>query len=223
MIYIKKLRLILILLLAAAVVGFAALLTLNGIVKHRAKPYILDPDSYSGESFDCILILGCGVYGDRPSHMLSDRLDRGVQLFDLKLAPKLLLSGDNSRADYNEVAVMRDVAASKGVPLEAIFMDHAGFSTYESMYRARDIFDADRVLIVTQSYHLYRAVYDARALGLDAYGVDADLRAYAGQTFRDLREVLARVKDFAWCIFKPEPTYLGEKIPVSGTGNAAKQ
>ena len=91
------------------------------------------------------------------------------------------------------------------------------------MYRARDIFDAERILIVTQGYHLYRAIYDARALGLDAYGVDADLRTYAGQTFRDLREVLARVKDFAWCIFKPEPTYLGEKIPVSGTGNAAKQ
>ncbi|MBR4018560.1 MAG: YdcF family protein, partial [Clostridia bacterium] len=106
-----------------------------------------------------------------------------------------------------------------GVPSEDVFMDHAGFSTYESIYRAKEVFLAERVLIVTQGYHLYRALYVARSLGLEAEGVAADLRPYRGQRYYDLREVLARCKDFAMCIFKPLPTYLGEAIPVSGSGD----
>ena len=81
------------------------------------------------------------------------------------------------------------------------------------------IFQAEKILIVTQKYHLYRAVYDARALGLDAYGVASDPRSYAGQIYRDIREILARNKDFIYSIIKPEPTYLGEPIPVNGNGN----
>ena len=98
-------------------------------------------------------------------------------------------------------------------------MDHAGFSTYETMYRARDIFCAKKVIIVTQQYHLYRAVYIARSLGIDAYGVSADYRAYAGGTAREIREVLARCKDAVTCVFRPEPTYLGDAIPIWGDGN----
>ena len=99
-------------------------------------------------------------------------------------------------------------------------MDHAGFSTYESIYRAKEIFKAKKVVIVTQKYHLYRALYIANQLGLEAYGVGSDPRKYVGATYRELREILARDKDFIKCIFKPEPTYLGETISVSGNGNA---
>ena len=98
-------------------------------------------------------------------------------------------------------------------------MDHAGFSTYETVYRAKEVFQARRVIIVTQQYHLYRALYIADSLGLEAYGVSADHRTYAGQTMRDIREVFARVKDFAMCIFEPKPTYLGEEIPITGNGD----
>jgi vancomycin permeability regulator SanA len=98
-------------------------------------------------------------------------------------------------------------------------MDHAGFSTYESMYRAKEIFQAKKVIIVTQQYHLYRAIYIAESLGLEAYGVAADYRSYYGQTKRDIREVLARVKDFGTSILKPKPTYLGDAIPIWGDGN----
>ena len=107
----------------------------------------------------------------------------------------------------------------RGVPSSDVFMDHAGFSTYESIYRAKEIFEADKIIIVTQEYHLYRALYIAEKLGIEAYGVNADYHTYRGQIMRDVREVLARCKDFANMIFKPEPTYLGEKIPVSGDGN----
>jgi vancomycin permeability regulator SanA len=114
---------------------------------------------------------------------------------------------------------MKQYAIENGVPSEHVFMDHAGFSTYETVYRAKEIFEADKVIIITQEYHLYRALYIADKLGLEAYGVSADLNKYAGQSMRDFREVLARCKDWAMCIFKPEPTYLGDSIPVNGKGD----
>ena len=129
------------------------------------------------------------------------------------------MSGDHGRKEYDEVNVMKNFAIKSGVPSEDIFMDHAGFSTYESMYRAKEIFQADIVIIVSQKYHLYRAVYIARSLGMEAYGVPSDVRIYRGQEYRNLREAAARVKDFFIVIIKPEPTYLGEAIPVNGNGD----
>ena len=107
----------------------------------------------------------------------------------------------------------------EGIPSGDIFMDHAGFSTYESMYRARDIFQVKKIIIVTQRYHMYRALYVARAMGMEAYGVESDPRQYGGQKMRDLRELLARPKDLIYTIVMPKPTYLGDAIPVSGDGN----
>jgi len=204
--------------LIAALAVIMAVLIINGVVRHSAMPYVLEPSEVDND-YDCILVLGCGVVGKTPSPMLQDRLLTGIALYEKGVSPKLLMSGDNSKIDYDEVNVMKNFAIDAGIDSENIFMDHAGLSTYESMYRAKEIFGAKKVLIVTQSYHLYRAVYDARALGLDAYGVASDLRGYAGQIFRDVREVMARVKDFAYCIIKPEPTYMGESIPISGDGN----
>ena len=134
-------------------------------------------------------------------------------------APKIIMSGDHGRKNYNEVGTMKQYAVEAGVPSSDVFMDHAGFSTYETVYRAKEIFGAKRVIIVTQKYHLYRALYIAKSLGLDAVGVDSDLETYRGQLKRDVREVLARCKDFATSIIKPKPTYLGEAVPVSGDGD----
>lgn len=200
-------------------VGFV--LGVSGYVKHQAADYLLSREAAAGlEDVDCILILGCGVRADgSPSLMLRDRLDMGLRLYEAGVAPKLLMSGDHSRTDYDEVNTMKDYAMAAGVPSEDVFMDHAGFSTYESMYRARDIFCAEKIVIVSQGYHLSRAVYDARALGLDAYGMAAEDIRYAGQFMRDLREILARCKDFFYCLLRPEPTFLGETILVSGNGD----
>jgi vancomycin permeability regulator SanA len=151
--------------------------------------------------------------------MLHDRLRRGVELYEAGAAPKLLMTGDHGRKNYDEVDVMKSFAVDAGIASENVFMDHAGFSTYESMYRAKEIFQAKKVIIVTQQYHLYRAIYIAESLGLEAYGVAADYRSYYGQTKRDIREVLARVKDFGTSILKPKPTYLGDAIPIWGDGN----
>lgn len=204
-----------------AVLGAVALFAVNGHVTAVGKNHIVTVEQAAAlDGVDCIIVLGCQVHDDGSlSDMLHDRLARGVELYNLGAAPKLLMSGDHGRTNYNEVAAMKHYATENGVPSENVFMDHAGFSTYETVYRAKEIFKAKKVLIVTQEYHLYRALYIARQLGVEAYGVSSDLNVYGGQTARDVREVLARCKDFVMCIFKPEPTYLGEAIPVSGNGN----
>ena len=151
--------------------------------------------------------------------MLADRLATGVALKQAGVSTKLLMSGDHGQEEYNEVAVMKQYAIEKGVTSEDVFMDHAGFSTYDSIYRAKEIFGAKKVLIVTQEYHLYRALYVAEEIGMEAYGVPADTRTYFGQTKRDIREVLARVKDFFMVCAQAKPVYLGEVISLSGSGD----
>lgn len=193
----------------------------NIAVKASAKGQILSSQEAAQlQDVDCILVLGCGVRDDgTPSAMLEDRLKRALELYRMGASAKLLMSGDHGEVDYDEVATMKAFAVNAGIASEDIFMDHAGFSTYESMYRAKEIFQVRKVIIVTQAYHLHRAIYIAQKLGLEAYGVAADYRSYSGQSSRDVREVLARTKDFITCLFKPEPTYLGETIPIWGNGN----
>ena len=178
-----------------------------------------DADSFDGDSADCIMVLGAGVKGETPSHMLEDRLLEAIKLYESGAAPKIIMSGDHSRTDYDEVNVMKTFAIERGVPSEDIFMDHAGFSTYESIYRAKEIFGAKSVIIVTQKYHLYRALYISDELGVNAVGVGADPRKYSGQAKRQIREIAARSKDMLWCAFKPEPTYLGDTIDLGGSGD----
>ena len=195
-------------------------LAINFYVKLSTKKQIIENNDYSNlEDIDCIIILGAGIWGDKPSPMLEDRLLEGISLYKNNVSTKIIMSGDHGREEYDEVNIMKRFAIEKGVPSENIFMDHAGFSSYESIYRAKEIFGANKIVIVTQKYHLYRALYIANQLGIEAYGVGADPRQYVGATYRELREILARNKDFVKCIFKPEPTYLGDTIPVSGNGD----
>lgn len=220
----KKIFLFFLCLIAA---GIAAIFGINFHVQRTTKDQILDKEQFlasdktdSVNSADCILVLGAGIRKDgSPTPMLADRLDTAIDLYQSHAAPKLIMSGDHGRKDYDEVQAMKDYAIEKGVPSEDIFMDHAGFSTYESIYRARDIFQAGDILVVTQEYHLYRALYIANALSLNARGIPADTQKYSGQLYRDLREILARDKDFLTSIYQPDPTFLGETIPVSGNGN----
>ena len=203
------------------VIGVLSIIGINlGVTLSADKWILTQQEAGMLSDVDCILVLGCYVYEDgTPSHMLEDRLKQGVALSQDGASGKLLMSGDHGQTSYDEVAAMKLFAMNQGIASEDIFMDHAGFSTYESMYRAKDIFQADKVIIVTQQYHLYRAVYIARSLGIEAYGVAADYRTYSGQFVRDVREVLARVKDFVVCVFKPEPTFRGDAIPIFGDGN----
>lgn len=219
-VFTKRIRLLLLITGISTLLLFVSIPAINLYIKSSVKHRILSPSKASGLNADCILILGAGVWGNgNPSHMLEDRLLQGIDLYQTNASKRLLMSGDHGRKDYDEVNVMKQYAIDQGIPSEHIFMDHAGFSTYESMYRAKSIFEAKKIIIVTQEYHLYRAIYIAKSLGLDAYGVASDPRQYVGQNYREAREILARYKDFFNVIIKPKPTYLGETIPVSGNGN----
>ena len=208
-------------LILIVILGLCLLFGIDFYVRSSTKDRIISPENASSVSdADCILVLGAGIRADgSPSPMLQDRLNTGIELYQNGAAPKLLMSGDHGRKKYNEVQTMKDIALDQGVPSEDVFMDHAGFSTYDSLYRARDVFQARKVIIVTQKYHLYRALYIARSLGLDAWGVSADTRRYRGQSQRDFREILARDKDFFVSVFKPLPKYLGDTIPITGNGD----
>lgn len=217
----KAILIILSVLLCLTVLISATILTVNAYVKSTVKNNLISSeDAAKLTDVDCIVVLGCLVKSDgNPSDMLNDRITRSIELYNLGASSKILMSGDHGSKEYDEVNTMKNVAKAAGVPSEDIFMDHAGFSTYESIYRAKEIFGAEKIIIVTQEYHLYRALYIAEKLGIEAYGVASDYRKYSGQAMRDLREIVARNKDFVKVIFKPEPTYLGEAIPISGNGD----
>lgn len=215
----KKIIKILKITILLILMGIIAVISIDRFVVLTAEKYIYE-ENIDIEDLDCILVLGCAVWGgDTPSPMLADRLDKAIELYEAGVAPKIIVSGDHGDLYYDEVSVMWQYCIDAGVPSEDIFRDHAGFSTYESMYRAKAVFDVEKMVVVTQQYHLYRAVYSARALGVAAYGVSADDIEYTGQLYREVREILARVKDFAFVIIDVQPSFLGDTIPVSGDGN----
>ena len=197
-----------------------AVLVINWYVKYTATAYIVNPDKLPPA--DAILVLGAYVYPDGTmSPMLADLINVGYELYQLGKAPKLLVSGDHGRQDYDEVNTMKAYLKSQGIPSENIFMDHAGFSTYESLYRARDIFKVKKVIIVTQQYHLMRAVFIARELGLEAYGASADLHDYgASCSIMNSRNRCPKQGFLLSKFVKPKPTFLGDSIPVFGDGRA---
>ena len=185
------------------VTGSAA--TISAAVCDKTEDRIVTVEALNGtdQAFDCILVLGCRVYGDgRISHMLEDRVKTAVGLYQAGLGNRILMSGDSQTEHYDEVGAMRRYAEQLGVPSDAIETDPYGLSTYESVARFAQN-GGGRVLIVTQSYHLYRALYIAERFGLEAFGVSADLRRYTGQLKRDVREVFARCKDVYLSQVKP--------------------
>ena len=212
---------ILLVLVGIVLVVSLCVLGINIFVKSSVSDKIVTVEKAKDLNADCIIVLGAGLRPDgKPTWMLEDRIKVGDELYKNHAAPKIIMSGDHGRESYDEVNAMKKYAKSEGVPSKDIFMDHAGFETYDTMYRARDVFGAKKVIIVTQKYHLYRAMYAAKKLGLDAYGVSATKRKYDNkQWIRDIREWLARVKIFGKCITKPKPKYLGKKIDLKGSGD----
>lgn len=186
----------------------------NLYIQAVTKSYIYETVSESPVA-QTALVLGAAVSVDGSlSSIFKDRVDLAVNLYVAGKVSKILVSGDNSTVEYNEVNPVRLYLIDKGVPDEDIFLDHAGFDTYSSMYRARDIFSVSSLLIVTQSFHLPRSVFIARHLGIDAYGVNADI---GHMLFRNyLREILANEKAVLNLLVNRQPKFLGEKIPVTG-------
>lgn len=189
------------------------------VVTTTSDNLITENEANTLTDVDCILILGAGIRGNSPSPMLEDRLLQGISLYENNVSPKILVSGDHMNKDYDEVNVMKDYLIGNKIPSQDVFMDHAGISTYDSIYRAKYIFQAKKIVIVTQQYHLYRALYIADQLGLEAYGIASNPRTYTNQSIREVREILARTKDFFKILTKATSTYLGEEISLNGNGD----
>lgn len=208
-------------LIFAAVILTLTIVGINLYIVIKEKSRIVSLEEAAKFQADCIVVLGAGIRDDgSPTWMLEDRIKIGDKLYQNHAADKIIMSGDHGRENHDEVNTMKSYAMGEGIPSEDIFMDHAGFETYDSLYRARDIFGAKKVIIVTQEYHLYRALYIADQLGLDARGVTSDLRFYSKKmAYWKFREYLARVKSFVKCITQPEPKYLGDTIDLSVSGD----
>lgn len=143
----KKIIIIILSLILLSIVG---ILTVNFYVVLSTKSRIISIDEAKDlTDVDCILVLGAGVYGNKPRPMLEDRILTGIELYNNGVAKKIIMSGDHGQEDYDEVNVMKSYAIDEGINSSDIFMDHAGFSTYDSIYRLKEIFEVDKVVIVT--------------------------------------------------------------------------
>lgn len=211
------------LLAAVLAIAFAVVLVFagtNAAAILTTRDDIVDQQAAASFDADAIIVLGASVYPDgTPSGILQDRLDDGIALYFAGAAPKIIMSGDNGTESYNECWAMKQYAISQGVPSEDVFCDHAGFSTYETMYRARHVFGAERIVVATQTYHLYRALYDAQGVGMEAIGVPSDYGEYANQSWYDIREVFARTKDFFQVLFSVPSTFVGDPISLDQSGD----
>ena len=201
----KKTKIILITIMTIIVLSP---LLINLYVILNTTSNIITKEAYQQlKDVDYILVLGASVRRERPSPMLEDRLKKAIELYNINTQNKILVTGDHTKEDYDEVTIMKNYLLENNIPEEKIIMDPAGVSTYDSIFRVQKQLKAKKIIIVSQKYHLYRALYIANSLGIEAYGVPADDIKYKGATYREVREILARNKDFIKSIIKPTSYY----------------
>ena len=208
----KTVKILAIIAISLGILVGGAFAVTNGIVVVTGNSRIVSAEKAAKlEDVDCILVLGCRVYSNEPSPMLRDRVMQGVELYKLGASNAMFMTGDSRDRYYDETGTMSRLATENGVPAGNVVADRYGLSTNDSIYRAAKVYGYKKIIIVTQKYHLYRALYIAKQFGIEAYGVASDTREYKGQINRDVREIAARSKDFLYCILKPEPEYGLEK------------
>lgn len=202
----------------AVIFLFLAFFLINRRVDKKSDGKIFDSAELLPERTDAVLILGAGAKGGVMSDILKDRTDAALEVYKQGKAEKILVSGDHGRQDYDEVNVVKDYLLKNGVQESDIFLDHAGFDTYDSLYRAKNIFGVKTLVISTQDFHLPRAVYIANALGMEAVGIRADKRPYMYTEYLQKREKIAKVKAFFDILFKSKSKYGGPEIDIQGDG-----
>lgn len=208
-----------------AIIMLVGVLSFFGIqiyIDTYAGNYMVTPES--APVSDAVMVLGAFVYeSGEPSPVLQDRLLYAYELYSKGKAKKILVSGDHGTKEYDEVNAMRSFLIEKGVPKEDIFMDHAGFDTYDSMYRAKEIFQVETLLISTQEFHIKRAIYLARRMGMDAYGYPSQDKAYYNMKYLNSRERLAKIKAFFDVdILRRKPKFEGVAIPIWKDGTVTE-
>jgi SanA protein len=217
----KRIKRLIILFSAALILGLVFVFGLSSHIRSSTADSIFAkvedvPSSYT------VIVLGASVRANgNLSPILKDRVESALQLYTEGKVKRFLLSGDNDTKEYNEPEAMKEYLIDRGVPQDHIFLDYAGFDTYSSMYRASAIFEVKEAVVVTQNFHLPRALYIARNLGLNYVGYVGDKHVYTHEGANKKRELLANVKAYLELTFKKKPTYLGDKIPISGTSQSS--
>lgn len=204
-----------------SITGLISIIAVNWYVKSSTKKQIY----YSIKRFpknDVGIIFGAGINGDQPSKYLKDRLDAGILLYKAKRINKILLSGDNGRDEYDELTVMKNYCYKNGVDTTQIFIDYAGFDTYSTMYRAKHIFKIRKATLISQEYHLNRAIYIGKSLGIKSVGFSANKGEYSGYKYVTFREYLSIYKSFFDVLRNREPHFLGHPININGESNYSK-
>lgn len=215
----KKLKIPLIIVAALGI--FAAGLVYG--IKKKVNPLCYSRIENVPETYTAI-IFGAGVRGNQPSAYLQDRLDAGIALYKAGKVKRLLLSGDNGQVEYDELSVMKEYCATHGVPTSDIFVDYAGFDTYSTVYRAKDLFKVDEAIMISQNYHLDRAVYLGGAMGIKSYGYAADREGgYMLMQKNKVREYLALLKSFGDVHIGRKPRFYGGDINIHGPSNYDKK
>ncbi len=203
------------------ILGFILLIiiiiaSINIHINTKSKHYIYTKTEDVPECYTAIVLGALVSNTGYPSSFLKDRMDVAIELYNTKKIKRFLLSGDHGRKNYDEVNSMKNYLLSKGINTEDIFLDHAGFDTYSTIVRAKEIFGVDRAIIVTQEFHLARAVYIARSKGIEAFGIKADRQNYYSLVRLKIRESIAKVKAFSEVMTNKKPRFLGNKIPITG-------
>ncbi|CAD5344886.1 hypothetical protein FLA105535_04898 [Flavobacterium bizetiae] len=204
------------------IIGLVTIVSINYYVKSSTKKNIY----YSIKRFpknDVGIIFGAGINGDQPSKYLKDRLDAGILLYKANRINKILLSGDNGRDEYDELTVMKNYCFNHGVDTTKIFIDYSGLDTYSTVYRAKHIFNIKRATLISQEYHLNRAIYIGQKLGIKSVGYSANNGEYLGYKYVTFREYGSICKSFFDVLRNRDPRFLGTPIDINGVSNYSKE
>ena len=203
----KTYKKVLIILGIVLLTSFIYIMGINYYIKYTVMDKIKNINDI--ENIDTIIVLGAKVYDDgRLSLMLKDRLDKTIEVYNKLDIKKIIVSGDSENSDYDETSWMKQYLISNGISEDNIIVDIYGISTYDSMYRLKNVYGINKSIIITQKYHLYRSLYIANSLGIDAYGIPSSGENYFGQTAREIREIIARNKDFLLTLSNKKSQYM---------------
>lgn len=217
---VRVLRAAAVVVLAGIVAVAAANVITVGVTRGNVHTVAQTAELLEGDPADAVVVLGASVRADgTPSDILADRLEVAVDLYRAGATRAIIVSGDNRSSHYNESDAMKAFCVEAGVPSEDVYVDHGGVNTYESMYRARHVFGAERIVVATQAYHLYRAMFAADCLGMQAWGVACDKGAYDNQQMYSAREVVARTKDFYAALLRLPVDTDGETVSLQDSGD----
>jgi SanA protein len=204
------------------VLSFALVSIIYFYVKSSTKDFIY-VNANEIPKHEVGIIFGAGIKGNEPSSYLKDRLDAGILLFKTNKIDKILLSGDNGRDEYDELTVMKRYCYENGIDTTKIFVDYAGFDTYSTMYRAREIFKVDQAILITQEYHLNRAIYLGNQLGVKSIGFSANKMLYGNYNYVRFREFFSIFKSFLDVKRNRKPRFLGTTININEHSNFSKE